>query len=86
MDTWSEDQIKRMQVCNSRTYSKYDSNHVWQVKAGGNGPFKDFVRSYPSDQGGYTEGMEPYATYHSWAATEYKAKVGAFTSVGQRRG
>jgi hypothetical protein len=34
------------------------------------------VKSYPSDQGGYTEGSDPYATYHSWAATEYKAKVG----------
>lgn len=45
-------------------------------KLGGNGPFKDFMRSYsPAEQGGYREGMSPQETYHSWAATQYREKV-----------
>jgi ADP-ribosylation factor GTPase-activating protein 1 len=75
MDTWSEDQIRRMQVCRMLCLLNNAHNNIRQVKLGGNGPFKDFMKSYPSDQGGYTEGMDPYSTYHSWAATEYKAKV-----------
>ncbi|KAI0692262.1 hypothetical protein BC835DRAFT_1278001 [Cytidiella melzeri] len=58
MDTWQEEQIKRMQL-------------------GGNKPFKDFMESYPAAQGGYTEGMNAYETYHSWAATQYREKLDA---------
>ncbi|KAI0089060.1 hypothetical protein BDY19DRAFT_889752 [Irpex rosettiformis] len=58
MDTWQEEQIKRMQL-------------------GGNKPFKDFMKSYPADQSGYTEGMSAYDTYHSWAATQYREKLDA---------
>ncbi|KAG9317351.1 ArfGap-domain-containing protein [Chiua virens] len=57
MDTWQEDQLKRMQL-------------------GGNAPFKEFMRSYtPSDQGGYSEGMDTHALYHCWAASQYREKL-----------
>ncbi|EIN10512.1 ArfGap-domain-containing protein [Punctularia strigosozonata HHB-11173 SS5] len=59
MDTWSEEQVKRMQL-------------------GGNGPFREFMESYtPAEQGGYTQGMSAYDTYHCWAATQYREKLDA---------
>ncbi|KAH9943235.1 ArfGap-domain-containing protein [Epithele typhae] len=58
MDTWQEEQIKRMQL-------------------GGNAPFREFIKSYDSQTGGYKEGMSPYDTYHSWAASQYKEKLDA---------
>ena len=33
------------------------------------------MKSYDSQSGGYKEGMNPYDTYHSWAASQYKDKV-----------
>ncbi|EIW61669.1 ArfGap-domain-containing protein [Trametes versicolor FP-101664 SS1] len=58
MDTWQEEQIKRMQL-------------------GGNSPFKEFMKTYDPQTGGYKEGMSSYDTYHSWAATQYREKVDA---------
>lgn len=49
--------------------------HTSFSQLGGNAPFKDFVRSYPPEQGGYTVGIDPHALYHSWAATQYREKV-----------
>ncbi|KZT71450.1 hypothetical protein DAEQUDRAFT_723957 [Daedalea quercina L-15889] len=56
MDTWQEEQIKRMQL-------------------GGNSPFREFMKTYPADTGGYTQGMNSYDTYHSWAASQYREKL-----------
>ncbi|KAM5535487.1 hypothetical protein V8D89_010824 [Ganoderma adspersum] len=58
MDTWQEEQVKRMQI-------------------GGNAPFLEFMKSYDSQSSGYKEGMNPYDTYHSWAASQYKDKLDA---------
>ncbi|KAI0772132.1 ArfGap-domain-containing protein [Trametes elegans] len=58
MDTWQEEQIKRM-------------------KLGGNALFRDFMKAYDPQTGGYKEGMTPYDTYHSWAASQYKDKLDA---------
>ncbi|EEB87536.1 hypothetical protein MPER_15082, partial [Moniliophthora perniciosa FA553] len=45
---------------------------------GGNGPFRDFMRSYsPAEQGGYTDSLSSYDTYHCWAATQYREKLDA---------
>lgn len=74
MDTWQEEQIKRMQVC--LPFDQCIFPMVSQVsQLGGNKPFKEFMKSYPADQSGYTEGMSAYDTYHSWAATQYREKV-----------
>lgn len=46
------------------------------MQLGGNAPFREFMQSYtPKEQGGYTDGMSPYDTYHCWAATQYREKV-----------
>ncbi|KZT06393.1 ArfGap-domain-containing protein [Laetiporus sulphureus 93-53] len=58
MDTWQEDQVKRMQL-------------------GGNALFREFMKTYPAEQGGYTPGMSPYDTYHCWAASQYREKLDA---------
>ena len=42
---------------------------------GGNAPFREFMKAYDPQTGGYKEGMTPYDTYHSWAASQYKEKV-----------
>ncbi|CCM00656.1 uncharacterized protein FIBRA_02694 [Fibroporia radiculosa] len=57
MDTWHEEQIRRMQL-------------------GGNTPFREFMNAYPAE-GGYKLGMNPYDSYHSWAATQYREKLDA---------
>lgn len=50
------------------------------LKLGGNAPFRDFLRSYtPVEQGGYSDTLSPYDTYHSWAATQYREKVRCLT-------
>lgn len=50
--------------------------HTPFSQLGGNAPFKDFVRAYsPPEQGGYTDGIDPHALYHSWAAAQYREKV-----------
>ena len=46
------------------------------IQLGGNAPFKKFMKEYPAE-GGWNDGMNPYDTYHSWAATQYRAKVGS---------
>ncbi|KAJ3757252.1 ArfGap-domain-containing protein [Lentinula raphanica] len=59
MDTWQDDQVKRMQL-------------------GGNAPFREFMKSYtPVEQGGYSDTLSPYDTYHCWAATQYREKLDA---------
>ncbi|TFK85435.1 ArfGap-domain-containing protein [Polyporus arcularius HHB13444] len=58
MDTWQEEQIKRMQQ-------------------GGNAPFREFMKAYDPQTGGYKEEMSPYDMYHSWAASQYKSKLDA---------
>lgn len=38
------------------------------------------MKSY--ENGGYSEGMNPYDTYHSWAGSQYREKVrSSFTLV-----
>jgi hypothetical protein len=76
MDTWQEDQVKRMQVhIHSAGISKICSLYA-NTQLGGNLPFKEFMSSYnPPDQGGYKEGATSYDIYHCWAATQYREKV-----------
>ena len=55
---------------------QHDSSQSFLIEnnqLGGNGPFKKFMKSYQN--GGYTDGMNPHDTYHSWAATQYREKV-----------
>ena len=49
--------------------------HPLRSQLGGNAPFREFMKSYDPQTGGYKEGMTPYDTYHSWAASQYKEKV-----------
>ncbi|KAI0677332.1 ArfGap-domain-containing protein [Trametes maxima] len=58
MDTWQEEQIKRMQL-------------------GGNALFREFMKTYDPQTGGYKEDLNSYDTYHSWAATQYREKLDA---------
>ena len=77
MDTWQEDQLRRMKVSIS-------DKLLWQciqiyliLKLGGNEPFQTFMRNYtPAEEGGYKEGMDAYDKYHCWAASQYREKVG----------
>ncbi|KAH0839815.1 hypothetical protein J3R83DRAFT_761 [Lanmaoa asiatica] len=54
----------------------WQNDQLKRMQLGGNAPFKDFLRSYsPAEQGGYTDGIDPHALYHSWAATQYREKL-----------
>ncbi|KAI0346866.1 ArfGap-domain-containing protein [Trametopsis cervina] len=53
----------------------WQEEQIRRMQAGGNKPFKDFMKAYPADQSGYTVDMNAYDTYHSWAATQYREKV-----------
>jgi len=54
----------------------WQTDQLKRMQLGGNAPFRDFLRSYsPPDQGGYTDGMDPHALYHCWAATQYREKL-----------
>jgi hypothetical protein len=76
MDTWQDEQIKRMQVRFSYWVKNLLSDRCGMKKLGGNAPFREFIQSYaPADQGGYKESMSAYDTYHCWAATQYREKV-----------
>lgn len=75
MDTWQEEQIKRMQVSTLCSNPKIERNKP-DKQLGGNKLFREFMRSYrPVDQGGYNDGLSPHETYHCWAATQYRQKV-----------
>jgi ADP-ribosylation factor GTPase-activating protein 1 len=73
MDTWQDEQIRRMKV---REYLLISQINLTIHQLGGNAPFREFVQSYsPVEQGGYKEGLSQYDTYHCWAATQYREKV-----------
>ncbi|ESK95165.1 arf gtpase activator [Moniliophthora roreri MCA 2997] len=56
----------------------WQDDQVKRMQIGGNGPFRDFMRSYsPAEQGGYTDSLSSYDTYHCWAATQYREKLDA---------
>ncbi|KAF8592707.1 ArfGap-domain-containing protein [Ramaria rubella] len=55
----------------------WQDEQLRRMKLGGNAPFADFIRAYPSDHGGYTEGMSTHDKYHCWAATQYREKLTA---------
>ncbi|KDQ64407.1 hypothetical protein JAAARDRAFT_166584 [Jaapia argillacea MUCL 33604] len=55
----------------------WQPEQIRRMTLGGNDPFRQFMRSYPTEQGGYTDGMTPYDTYHCWAATQYREKLDA---------
>jgi len=77
MDTWQDEQVKRMQVCCTVNVTTNSGFRLIHLKIGGNLSFKEFMKSYqPADQGGYKEGASPYDTYHCWAAAQYREKVG----------
>ena len=73
MDTWQEDQVRRMKVwCPCSSIAPV----LKVIKIGGNGPFVAFMQSYtPVEQSGYKEGMSVHDKYHSWAAAQYREKV-----------
>jgi ADP-ribosylation factor GTPase-activating protein 1 len=75
MDTWYEDQVRRMKV-GDRALLLHPFYFHQVVKIGGNAPFVAFMQSYtPAEQGGYKEGMSIHEKYHSWAAAQYREKV-----------
>lgn len=75
MDTWQEDQVRRMQVWHP-SFPIRPILLLIVVKLGGNAPFVTFMQSYtPVEQGGYKEGMSVHDKYHSWAAAQYREKV-----------
>ncbi|KAF9238760.1 ArfGap-domain-containing protein [Melanogaster broomeanus] len=54
----------------------WQSDQIKRMELGGNAPFKQFMQSYtPAEQGGYKDGMDSYALYHSWAASQYRQKL-----------
>lgn len=74
MDTWQDEQVRRMQVGTTNKAESNESHLSFQL--GGNAPFREFMQSYtPVEQGGYKDGLSPYDTYHCWAATQYREKV-----------
>ncbi|KAI0375870.1 ArfGap-domain-containing protein [Pilatotrama ljubarskyi] len=78
MDTWQEEQIKRMQVSTLRLLTLSTRTKTGRpVQLGGNALFRDFMKAYDPQTGGYKEGMNSYDTYHSWAATQYREKLDA---------
>ncbi|KAL4249638.1 ADP-ribosylation factor GTPase-activating protein [Abortiporus biennis] len=54
----------------------WQEEQVKRMQLGGNGPFKQFMKSYPAE-GGYKQDMSPYDTYHCWAASQYREKLDA---------
>jgi len=46
-----------------------------EPKLGGNEKFKSFISTYGSE-GGYTKGVGMNEKYNSWAAAQYREKVG----------
>ncbi|KAJ3975252.1 ArfGap-domain-containing protein [Lentinula raphanica] len=80
--------LRRKKFCsNNRTISSFVrsiSMDTWQddqvkrMQLGGNAPFREFMKSYtPVEQGGYSDTLSPYDTYHCWAATQYREKLDA---------
>ncbi|KJA29803.1 hypothetical protein HYPSUDRAFT_94502, partial [Hypholoma sublateritium FD-334 SS-4] len=54
----------------------WQDEQVRRMQLGGNRPFREFMRAYPAD-GGYKDGATPHATYHCWAAAQYRDKLDA---------
>lgn len=52
----------------------WQDEQVRRMQLGGNRPFREFMRAYPAD-GGYKDTASPHATYHCWAAAQYRDKV-----------
>ena len=61
--------------CNAFFYARRRTRTRLHSQIGGNAPFREFIKAYDPQTGGYKEGMNPYDTYHSWAASQYKEKV-----------
>ena len=74
MDTWQEDQIRRMQVSPCSFPLVIHLQIVIHFQLGGNAPFNEFMKAYPSE-GGFTPGMSTHEKYHCWAASQYREKV-----------
>ncbi|KAG7097304.1 hypothetical protein E1B28_004666 [Marasmius oreades] len=56
----------------------WQDEQVKRMQIGGNGPFKDFMKSYtPVEWGGYSDSLSSYDRYHCWAATQYREKLDA---------
>ncbi|KAF9077022.1 hypothetical protein BDP27DRAFT_1379878 [Rhodocollybia butyracea] len=56
----------------------WQDEQVKRMQLGGNAPFRDFMKSYtPVEQGGYSDTLSTYDTYHCWAAAQYKEKLDA---------
>ncbi|KIK67768.1 hypothetical protein GYMLUDRAFT_36543 [Collybiopsis luxurians FD-317 M1] len=62
----------------SISMDSWQDDQVKRMQFGGNAPFRDFLKSYtPVEQGGYSDTLSTYDTYHCWAATQYKEKLDA---------
>ncbi|KAF9263725.1 ArfGap-domain-containing protein [Marasmius fiardii PR-910] len=56
----------------------WQDEQVKRMQIGGNGLFKDFMKSYtPVELGGYSDSLSSYDKYHCWAATQYREKLDA---------
>ncbi|KAF9448236.1 ArfGap-domain-containing protein [Macrolepiota fuliginosa MF-IS2] len=60
----------------SVTMDAWQEDQLRRMGLGGNAPFREFMKSY-DPSGGYKVGANPYDTYHCWAATQYREKLGA---------
>ncbi|THV08273.1 ArfGap-domain-containing protein [Dendrothele bispora CBS 962.96] len=59
----------------------WQDDQVKRMQLGGNAPFREFMRSYaPAEQGGYSDNLSSYDTYHCWAATQYREKLDALVA------
>ncbi|KAK7470353.1 ADP-ribosylation factor GTPase-activating protein gcs1 [Stygiomarasmius scandens] len=59
----------------------WQDDQVKRMQLGGNAPFREFMRSYaPAEQGGYSDNLSTYDTYHCWAATQYREKLDAMVA------
>ncbi|KAJ3797958.1 ArfGap-domain-containing protein [Lentinula aff. detonsa] len=56
----------------------WQDEQVRRMQLGGNAPFREFLKFYtPIEQGGYSDTLSSYDTYHCWAATQYREKLDA---------
>ncbi|KAF5392969.1 hypothetical protein D9757_001287 [Collybiopsis confluens] len=62
----------------SISMDSWQDDQVKRMQLGGNAPFREFIKTYtPVEQGGYSDTLSTYDSYHCWAASQYKEKLDA---------
>jgi len=54
---------------------KWSEDQMNKMRAGGNKPFREFMESY-GPEGGYVKKQSIAEKYKTWAAAQYREKVG----------